>query len=52
MIDSHGEREQLKKTLTLTQDELHDMISRVAIQTNVSKPKSKFKLVDGMYVLR
>lgn len=52
IIEQREERQQLKRTLTLTQDELHDMMSRVAIQTNLSKPKSKFKLVDGMYVLR
>lgn len=52
IIEKREERQQLKRTVTLTQDELHDMISRVALQTNLSKPKSKFKLVDGMYVIR
>ena len=53
IIERHEQRKELKKTLTLTQDELHEMMERVAFQSKpIEPPKSKFKMIDGMFVLR
>jgi hypothetical protein len=53
IIERHEQRKELKKTLTLTQDELHEMMERVAVQSKpIEPPKSKFKMIDGMFVLR
>ena len=53
IMERHEQRKELKKTLTLTQDELHEMMERVAVQSKpIEPPKSKFKMIDGMFVLR
>ena len=53
IVERRDVRNELKKTLTMTEDELRDMMERVALK-NRPPPvkKSKFKLVDGMFVLR